>query len=153
MTPSDASPITSSEDEHATTTDEAEAQHPDSIPSIPVTSLPHEVDALPTVTVTESKFQAEVTLSLQRTFAEGHLVENAIMELKTLRMASNVPLRHVREAVVTAIVENVQIVGEGVAAQRQETVRVMGRWGKLIDLIGGVNAIETISVLQVIAVW
>ncbi|EKM55374.1 uncharacterized protein PHACADRAFT_120708 [Phanerochaete carnosa HHB-10118-sp] len=95
----------------------------------------------------ESEFQAEVTQSLDRAFAEGHSVENAAVELKTLRMASNVDLRKVREAVVAAIVERIPAEGE-LAVQRRETVRLVERWGPLINQIGGVDPVETVEILQ-----
>ncbi|KAK0450768.1 nucleotide-diphospho-sugar transferase [Armillaria borealis] len=98
--------------------------------------------------VAENEFRAEVTQSLERAFAEGHSIDNAAVELKTLRMASNVPLSRVREAVVAAIVERVRIVESGGAPQRTEITNVIQRWGGLIDRIGGVDAVETISVLQ-----
>ncbi|KAJ7285945.1 nucleotide-diphospho-sugar transferase [Mycena rebaudengoi] len=107
----------------------------DSGTSQPVASLDV---LLPSGTMQESEFHAEVVQSLERAFAEGHSVDNAAVELKTLRMASNVPLSRVREAVVAAIVDKIRIV-EG---------RVIGRWGELIDKIGGVNAVETVSALQ-----
>lgn len=95
-----------------------------------------------------SEFRHEVTQSLDRAFAEGHSVDNAAVELKTLRMASNVPLRLVREAVVAAIVSRIKIVEAGLP-QRQEIAAMIGRWGGLIDKIGGVDAVETIEILQV----
>ncbi|KAK0503156.1 nucleotide-diphospho-sugar transferase [Armillaria luteobubalina] len=98
--------------------------------------------------IAENEFRAEVTQSLERAFAEGHSVDNAAVELKTLRMASNVPLSRVREAVVAAIVDRIRIVENGGAAQRAEITNVIQRWGGLIDRIGGVDAVETISVLQ-----
>jgi translation initiation factor eIF-2B subunit epsilon len=76
-------------------------------------------------------------------------VDNAAVELKTLRMASNVPLRRVREAVVAAIVEKIPIVEGDAAGQKREIFGVVKRWGELIDRIGGVDAVETVSVLQV----
>lgn len=97
----------------------------------------------------ETEFQTEVKQSLERAFAESHSVENAAVELKTLRMASNVPLRRVREAVVSAIVEKIPVVEGDMVSQRREIVNVVKRWGELIDKIGGVDAVETISVLQV----
>jgi len=97
----------------------------------------------------ESEFEAEVGQSLERAFAEGHSVDNAAVELKTLRMASNVPLTQVRRAVVAAIVEKIEIIPEGGVAQRKEIGGVVGRWGELIDRIGGVDPVETITVLQV----
>lgn len=96
----------------------------------------------------EKEFQAEVAASLARAFAEGHSVDNAAVELKTLRMSTNVPLRRVREAVVAGIVDLVPVLPEP-AAQRKEIARVVNRWGALITMIGGVDAVETITVLQV----
>lgn len=95
----------------------------------------------------ESEFQAEVTQSLDRAFAEGHSVENAAVELKTLRMASNVDLRRVREAVVAAIVERIPE-PEDFAVQKREIARLVRRWGPLINQIGGVDPVETVEVLQ-----
>ncbi|KAI0673089.1 nucleotide-diphospho-sugar transferase [Trametes maxima] len=96
----------------------------------------------------ETEFRSEVAQSLERAFAEGHSVENAAVELKTLRMASNVPLRRVREAVVGAIVDRVPLVPDDPAAQRAEIARFVRRWGQLIDKIGGVDAVETVEALQ-----
>ncbi|KAI0082729.1 hypothetical protein K474DRAFT_1654876 [Panus rudis PR-1116 ss-1] len=96
----------------------------------------------------ESEFKNEVTQSLDRAFAEGHTVDDAAVELKTLRMASNVPLRRVREAVVAAIVERIEIVDGDAAAQRKVIAQMIARWGPLIDKIGGVDPVETIDILQ-----
>ncbi|KAI8998514.1 nucleotide-diphospho-sugar transferase [Trametes punicea] len=96
----------------------------------------------------ETEFRSEVAQSLERAFAEGHSVENAAVELKTLRMASNVPLRRVREAVVGAIVDRVPVIPGDPAAQRAEIAKVVRRWGPLINQIGGVDEVETVEVLQ-----
>ncbi|KAI0665130.1 nucleotide-diphospho-sugar transferase [Cubamyces menziesii] len=97
----------------------------------------------------ETEFRSEVAQSLERAFAEGHSVENAAVELKTLRMASNVPLRRVREAVVGAIVDRVPLAPPGdPAAQRAEIARFVRRWGPLVDQIGGVDPVETLEALQ-----
>ncbi|THG99211.1 hypothetical protein EW026_g3085 [Hermanssonia centrifuga] len=96
----------------------------------------------------DSEFQAEVTQSLERAFDEGHSVDNAAVELKTLRMASNVELVKVREAVVAAIVERIPVVQGDAVGQKREIGKVLGRWGALIDKIGGVDAVETVEVLQ-----
>jgi len=97
----------------------------------------------------ETEFQAEVKQSLDRAFYEGHSVDNAAVELKTLRMASNVSLTRVREAVIAAIVERIPLVDSGAIQQRKEITSVIGRWGALIDRIGGVDAVETVCLLQV----
>ncbi|KAF8902045.1 nucleotide-diphospho-sugar transferase [Gymnopilus junonius] len=96
----------------------------------------------------DDEFRTEVTQSLERAFAEGHSVDNAAVELKTLRMASNVPLTRVKEAVVTAIVEKITLVDGDAATQRKEISSVIGRWGELINKIGGVDPVETVSILQ-----
>lgn len=97
----------------------------------------------------EAEFRTEVEQSLERAFAEGHSVDNAAVELKTLRMASNVPLKRVREAVVAAIVEKIPVVEGDMVVQKREIASILKRWGELIDRIGGVDAVETVSVLQV----
>jgi translation initiation factor eIF-2B subunit epsilon len=99
----------------------------------------------------ELEFKVEVTQSLERAFEEGHSVDNAAVELKTLRMASNVPLTRVREAIVAALVDRVRVVNpeEGPAKQKAEVEKVVERWGELINKIGGVDGVETISILQV----
>ncbi|KAH9484230.1 putative translation initiation factor eIF-2B subunit epsilon [Psilocybe cubensis] len=96
----------------------------------------------------DAEFRTEVNQSLERAFAEGHSVDNAAVELKTLRMASNVPLSRVKEAVVAAIVEKIPVVDGDPAAQRREIASVVGRWGDLINRIGGVDPVETVSILQ-----
>ena len=100
----------------------------------------------------ELEFKVEVTQSLERAFEEGHSVDNAAVELKTLRMASNVPLTRVREAVIAALVDQIRVVSpeEGPAKQKAEVENVVGRWGGLINKIGGVDGVETISTLQVL---
>ncbi|OCH95024.1 nucleotide-diphospho-sugar transferase [Obba rivulosa] len=94
-----------------------------------------------------AEFDAEAAASLERAFAEGHAVDDAAVELKTLRMAANVPLRRVREAVVGALVERVHVV-EGAAAQRKQIADIVARWGTLINRIGGVDPVETVEILQ-----
>jgi translation initiation factor eIF-2B subunit epsilon len=135
---SDSGSISSSEDDGETSEDEGDTHEQAQSGSVAIVT-----------SIAEVEFRHEVNQSLERAFTEGHSVDNAAVELKTLRMASNVPLRWVREAVVRAIVERIRIVDSGVVAQRKETATVIGRWGGLIDKIGGVNAVETITVLQV----
>jgi translation initiation factor eIF-2B subunit epsilon len=99
----------------------------------------------------ELEFKYEVTQSLERAFEEGHSVDNAAVELKTLRMASNVPLVRVREAIIASLVGRMRVVDpeEGPAKQKAEVEKVVERWGELVNKIGGVDGVETISILQV----
>lgn len=94
----------------------------------------------------DAEFKSEATASLERAWSEGHAVDNAAVELKTLRMASNVPLGRVREAVIGFLMDKING-GEG--EPRDKVRKVIGRWGGLITAIGGVDAVETIATLQV----
>ncbi|GAA5924014.1 hypothetical protein JCM10213_004472 [Rhodosporidiobolus nylandii] len=77
----------------------------------------------------QSEFLTECFHSLDRSFAENHTVDNAAIELKTLRMASNVPLGEVRAVVIPYILKRCD--GATNAAQ------VLDRWGGLIANLTG----------------
>ncbi|KAF5365596.1 hypothetical protein D9758_003234 [Tetrapyrgos nigripes] len=146
---SDEGSLSSDEDTDLSDSDSDSDMYPGTLPTSSTTSLTLESSVVAASdAVAVSEFQAEVTQSLERAFAEGHSVDNAAVELKTLRMASNVPLLRVREAVIAAIVEKIEIVEGGGIPQRQEIAKVINRWGPLIDKIGGVDAVETVTLLQ-----
>jgi len=92
-------------------------------------------------------FSSECRQSLERAYEEGHTIDNAAIELKTLRMASNVPLKQVADQVVDFIVGKIVIV-ENPAGQRTEIAKVVKRWGPLLTSIGWDDPAETISELQ-----
>ncbi|KAF9521193.1 hypothetical protein BS47DRAFT_1378549 [Hydnum rufescens UP504] len=94
-----------------------------------------------------SDFRSECTQSLERAFDEGHTVDNAAIELKTLRMASNVPLGAVKEVVVEFIASRIQL-SDSAAEQKKLVNRIIDRWGGLIQGIGGEDPVETIVLLQ-----
>jgi translation initiation factor eIF-2B subunit epsilon len=143
---SDQGSVSSSEESESSEGDEDDDEDASSIdPTSSSTSLP----LIPSSAEGEAEFRTEARQSLERAFAEDHSLDNAAVELKTLRMASNVPLRRVREAVVAGIVGRIRIVPGDVVAQRKEIARVVGRWGELINKIGGVDGVETVAVLQV----
>jgi len=152
LVPSDPGSVTSDEEGSEETDDDDDddesasqnASVTSSITSAP--SVPNATTAV--VSADDHEFQTEVRLSLDRAFYEGHSLENASVELKTLRMASNVPLRRVREGVVAGIVERIPLI-EGAVPQRAEIKKWVDRWGDLINLIGGVDGVETVSILQV----
>lgn len=77
----------------------------------------------------QSEFLTECIHSLDRSFAEDHTVDNAAIELKTLRMASNVPLGEVRAVVVPYVLKRCDG-ANGAAA-------VLERWGGLIANLTG----------------
>lgn len=145
--PSDPGSITSDEEGSEETDDDASQNA--SVTSSVTSAGPSASSATTTtVSAVDHEFQTEVRLSLDRAFSEGHSLENASVELKTLRMASNVPLRRVREVIVDGIVERIPLV-EGAVPQRAEIKKWVDRWGDLINLIGGVDGVETASILQV----
>ena len=102
----------------------------------------------------DAAFERECTSSLERSFSEGHTVENAAIELKTLRMASNVPLRQVVSVVVPFMCRQVQ--GKlGASAAPAEVSRAVNglveRWGDLVaSLTGGQESgqVEALLFLQ-----
>jgi translation initiation factor eIF-2B subunit epsilon len=148
LVPSDPGSITSDE-EGSDETDDYESASQNASVTSSITSAPSVPNATTAVvSAGDHEFQTEVRLSLDRAFSEGHSLENASVELKTLRMASNVPLRRVREGVVAGIVERIPLV-EGAVPQRAEIKKWVDRWGDLINLIGGVDGVETVSILQV----
>jgi translation initiation factor eIF-2B subunit epsilon len=150
---SDAGSITDSEGDDSSDDDSDASAFIDassSATSLPTTAIPDLVESADAAA--EAEFRSEVKASLARAFAEGHSVDNAAVELKTLRMASNVPLERVKEAVIGSILQQIPII-EGAMEQRREIARVIGRWGMLINQIGGVDAVETISILQVKTVF
>jgi translation initiation factor eIF-2B subunit epsilon len=109
----------------------------------------HNLNASLLLSQPNSEFESEVRLSLERAFEEGHSVDNAAVELKTLRMASNVELTLVRKAVIASIVDKIDLIEGDAAAQRKAIGSVISRWGDLINRIGGVDGVETVTILQV----
>lgn len=81
----------------------------------------------------QSDFLSECIQSLERSFEEGHTVDNAAIELKTLRMASNVTLGRVREVVIPFILKRCQ----GLSAEALS--ELIERWGGLISSLTGEN--------------
>jgi translation initiation factor eIF-2B subunit epsilon len=148
LVPSDPGSITSDEEGSEETDDDESVSLNASVTSS-ITSAPSVPNATTAASSADDhEFRTEVRLSLDRAFSEGHSLENASVELKTLRMASNVPLRRVREAVVAGIVERIPLI-EGPVPQRAEIKNWVDRWGDLINLIGGIDGAETVSILQV----
>ena len=74
----------------------------------------------------KEEFQTEAEDSLNRAFTENHSVENAAIELKTLRMATNVTFHEVREAIVAALMR--------IVVSAPSTVkREFKKWGELLE--------------------
>ncbi|GAA6005765.1 hypothetical protein JCM11491_004000 [Sporobolomyces phaffii] len=90
------------------------------------------LDALQPADAASSKhaeFATECRHSLERSFAEHHTVDNAAIELKTLRMASNVDLGEVRAIAVPFLLARC-----GGANGATETI---ARWGGLLANLTG----------------
>ncbi|KAL8287047.1 hypothetical protein RQP46_004053 [Phenoliferia psychrophenolica] len=89
----------------------------------------HGLSSLSTGGTSKADFESECLQSLERSFAESHTVDNAAIELKTLRMASNVPLAQVRDVVVPFVLAR--------AADPAAVPALVIRWGGLIESLTG----------------
>lgn len=90
-----------------------------------------------------AEFDAEAQASMARALVEGYSSDNAVLELKTLRMASNVAPREVqRIAVETLLVE----CKPADARQVQTTVQ---RWQRLLTAVAAEDEPETLTAMQV----
>lgn len=87
-------------------------------------------------------FKSECLQSLERSFEEGHTVENASIEIKTLRMASNVGLPTVRSVVVPFILDGCQ--------DAKAVGPMLARWGGLIISLNGEQGamVDTLVTVQ-----
>ncbi|GAA5877759.1 hypothetical protein JCM16303_000227 [Sporobolomyces ruberrimus] len=132
---SSSSSLSSTSRNGSTTSLSTLATHPDDSDDESVTSasgLPSiaGLDALqPEESSKHSEFETECLHSLDRSFAENHTVDNAAIELKTLRMASNVDLGQVRAIAVPYLLKRC----DG-ATNATETI---DRWGGLIANLTG----------------
>ncbi|KAE8230857.1 hypothetical protein CF326_g4136 [Tilletia indica] len=95
------------------------------------------------------EFRSEAQASLSRALSENHTLENASIELKTLRMASNVPLLELRATVVGFLMGSAVKAmrgGQGVAAFG----KVWTRWGGLIKTVASevVDQVQVVTALQ-----
>lgn len=89
-----------------------------------------------------NEFRDEAQASLERAFEEGHTIDNAAIELKTLRMASNVPLSEVRKIVIAFVLRKCD------PEKPREMVAVLDRWGGLIQTVAQDDQIEALGVVQ-----
>lgn len=93
----------------------------------------------------QADFSSEASASLDRAFDEGHTIDNASIELKTLRMASNVPPSSVRRVVVDKLMERCD------ASDVKKTGQWLNRWSPLLNNIGSngpMEGCETILFVQ-----
>ena len=83
-------------------------------------------------------FLQECTRTLERAFDEDHTVSNTVIELKTLRMSSNVTLTQVIGVIVPFLCEKSDMPADASAdALRNKVEGVVERWGQAITLLDG----------------
>lgn len=83
-------------------------------------------------------FKRECLSSLERSFNEGHTVDNAAIELKTLRMASNVALKDVIGVAIPFLCDQIQIKDGASANEVVSSVNeLVERWGGLVNSLTG----------------
>lgn len=71
-------------------------------------------------------FRSEAAETLQRAFEDDHTIENATIELKTLRMSSNAPQSEVRKIVVEQLLEGCSV------TDAKKTTQWLSRWSPLL---------------------
>ena len=89
-----------------------------------------------------SEFRIEATASLERAFEENHAADNAAIELKTLRMASNVPPSEVRRVVIAFVLARCDV------ERPKETADLLDKWGPLFREVSHDDQVEAIAVMQ-----
>ncbi|KAK4685960.1 translation initiation factor eIF-2B subunit epsilon, partial [Tremellales sp. Uapishka_1] len=80
-------------------------------------------------------FHVEAAASLARAFDEGHSVENALLELRTLVMGYNAGIDRAREEVVNFLMSKISV-GPGAKQVLESATEIWERWGKLAEELG-----------------
>ncbi|RHZ90112.1 hypothetical protein Glove_8g20 [Diversispora epigaea] len=90
-------------------------------------------------------FQKEVVQTLERAFSDGHTVEIALLELNTLRLASNTNFHDLRVVVIPTVINRIDI-KKGMIGTKE----ILTRWGPLIAklIFSNHDQIDTIKILQ-----
>ena len=94
-------------------------------------------------------FHVEVRLSLERAVDEGHKAQDALLELTTLMLSSNVSVSGPgggKEEVISFLMELVDV-DNGAKAAKESTVTVWERWGPLVQGIG-IKPVDTLLEVQ-----
>jgi translation initiation factor eIF-2B subunit epsilon len=86
------------------------------------------------------EFEAEARASLARAFSENHSIDNASLELKTLRMASNVETSDVQRVIVQFLLEQSR------PNDPKQIQTLFSRWGTL--LANGAQEDEVLAILH-----
>lgn len=89
-----------------------------------------------------AEFETEAKASLTRALEENHSIDNASLELKTLRMASNVSLRDVQKVVIETLLDRCK------PSDPKEVQLLVSRWGKLIAQVSQNDEMQAIVVMQ-----
>lgn len=89
-----------------------------------------------------NEFRAEATASLERAFEERHAPENAAIELKTLRMASNVPPGEVRKVAISFVLARCSV------DQAKDTADLLDHWGPLLQEVAHDDQVEALATMQ-----
>lgn len=88
------------------------------------------------------EFKNEAVASLTRAFDEGHTTDNAAIELKTLRMASNVALAEVRRIAIDFLLQRCD------ANKPKDVEALLNRWGPLLANVAADDQVEALVMVQ-----
>lgn len=104
----------------------------------------------------EPAFAVEARASLARALDEEHTVDNAAIELKTLRMASNVSLGEVRDVVVHFLCMRFEKGCAPDVAMKERAKgmsALVGRWGPLLEALGQMGEEEMVGSILSLQKW
>ncbi|KAJ1336706.1 hypothetical protein BSLG_007025 [Batrachochytrium salamandrivorans] len=95
----------------------------------------------------DNDWEDEVSMTLERAFADDHSVDIAALELNTLKMAMDITFQNLRETVIPAILSRVDL-DRPVPSSKE----VVSRWGPLVGKFTHSNE-DQLNVLNIISLY
>ncbi|CAG8451819.1 3532_t:CDS:10 [Ambispora leptoticha] len=98
----------------------------------------------------DDDFSREVAQTLERAFAEGHTVENTVLELKALKMASNATFHDLRTVVIPCVLGQIDTQKFLFANQKEFASHVLTQWSPLISEVihSSFDQLDALYILQ-----
>lgn len=96
-----------------------------------------------------SAFDAEIQQSLERAFTEDHTVDNLVIELKTMRMSSNVSITTVRTGFLNYLVTRIppHKGSESLKERYAHIGPLLERWGAVLTTLAPLEEAEQVEVI------
>lgn len=97
-----------------------------------------------------SAFDNELRQSLERAFTEGHPIDNLVIELKTMRMSSNVPISDVRNGFLHYLLSQVPLATSPDVPMKERDVVIgplVKRWGGVVTTLAPLDEADMVEVM------